>query len=172
MNQDTKDSAVAAIMREPGLDSFLTYLTPEGKMFAGRYRLPGGKLKKGEDCIQTLNRELKEEYKIDLFDIQIHYKKPNVLGGTIFLCSSQKKGEPTRLEKDVGKAEWMSAKEIFESNMVPNCKIAICAYLLDKKPEMIKELYSIITKDQEFLQIATLEAEDLYRRMHDIKKNK
>jgi len=168
MNSDTKDSAVVVILREANLDSFLTYLTPEGKIFAGKYRLPGGKLKKGEDCCCALNRELKEEYNIKLFDIRIHYKKPNVLGGTIFLCSSQKNGEPAPLEKDVGEAEWMNAKEIFESNMVPNCKIAVCAYLLDNKPEAVKELYSIIIKDQEFLQIITTEAEDLHRRIQKL----
>jgi ADP-ribose pyrophosphatase YjhB (NUDIX family) len=166
MSSDTKDSAVVVITREAGLDSFFTYLTPEGKLFAGRYRLPGGKLKPGEDYGSALSRELREEYGVELLDIQLHYKKPNVLGGTIYLCSAQEIGEPTPLEKDVGAVEWKTARGIFESNMVPNCKIALCAYLLDSKPDAIRTWYPIIMNDQEFFKIVTSEATGLYERLN------
>jgi hypothetical protein len=48
-----------------------------------------------------------------------------------------------------------AVKEIFESNMVPNCKIALCAYLLDIKPNMLQELHPLIKRDKELLKIFT-----------------
>jgi len=166
MSSDTQDSAVVVIPREDVLDSFLTYLTPEGKIFAGRYRLPGGKIKLGEGPDQALNRELKEEFGLELFDIHVHHKKPNVLGGTIYLCSARRNGEPTPLEADVGAVEWLSAREIFKSNMVPNCKIAICAYLLDTNPKSAQAVYPIMIEDPEFLKVVTSEAAGLYLRLN------
>jgi 8-oxo-dGTP pyrophosphatase MutT (NUDIX family) len=168
MNSDTKDSSVVVILEGDGLDSFLTYMTPKGKIFEGRYRLPGGKLKSSEDYSDALSRELQEEYGIGLTNIKLHYQKPNVLGGTIFLCSAKRIGKPSPLESDVGEVEWKSAEEIFKSNMVPNCKIALCAYLLDEHPKLIKELKNIVLEDNELLKVLNLEAQILYQRLNKL----
>ena len=162
MSNDSKDSAIVVIPEAKGLDSYLTYLTPEHKRFRGRYRLPGGKLKVREDYESALRRELNEEYGIGLDDLVLHYQKPNVLGGTIYLCSGQRNGSPSPKEPDVGAVEWMDAEKIFSSNMVPNCKIAVYAYLLENNPDLLKKLIPIIYEDNEFLEIIQSEAESLY----------
>ncbi|MBT3408754.1 NUDIX domain-containing protein [Candidatus Woesearchaeota archaeon] len=166
MGEDTKNSAVLVIPQEENSDYFLTYLTPNHKIFAGRFRLPGGKLQSGENYESTLKRELQEEYGIFLANVVLHYQKPNVLGGTIYLCSAQKHGNPIPKESGVGPVLWMNAKQIFESNMVPNCKIAVCAYLLDKNPNSLKKLIPTIFEDKEFLKIITSEAKSLYEKIN------
>jgi hypothetical protein len=165
MNKDTKDSAIAVIPKDERLASFLTYLTPSHKIFGGRYRLPGGKIKVKENYKSTLKRELIEEYDISLYNIKLHYQKPNVLGGTIYLCSAQKNGNPIPKESSVGNVEWMSTQQIFESNMIPNCKIAVCAYLLDTNLESFKKIKPIMYKDQEFLEILSSQADSLSQKI-------
>ncbi len=171
MNKDSKNSVIVVIPQKQHLDSFLTYMTPSHKIFAGRYRLPGGKLKPEENYESALKRELIEEYGVNLDAVVLHYQKPNVLGGTIYLCSAQMIGTPIPKESDVGEVEWLNLEQIFESNMVPNCKIAVCAYLLEKNPNELRRLRPIIYGDQEFLQIITLKAESLYEKINRFVKD-
>ncbi|MFH1608156.1 MAG: hypothetical protein ABIA78_03405 [archaeon] len=99
---------------------------------------------------------------MNLSEIKLLYTKPNVLGGTLYLCGGQRNGDPFQKESDVGIPEWMSAEELFQSNLVPNCKIALYTYLLQEEPGIIFQLHSSIVSDKEFVEHLGNEAKDLY----------
>ncbi|MBU1111330.1 MAG: NUDIX domain-containing protein [archaeon] len=152
MGTDTIDSVLAVLTKEPGLDSYLVYVDPRGKLFAGRYRFPGEKLQQGEDCFQALKRGLPEEFDVKVSDVELLYKKGNVLGGELYLCSGLIDGIPTRKEQDVGEPEWMSASDLFRSNLVPNCKLALYVHLLRTQADTLYGLFYDIEQDQKFVE--------------------
>ena len=58
------DVAVGVLIRPDG--RFLLTSRPEGKVFAGYWEFPGGKLEAGETVEQALRRELHEELGITI----------------------------------------------------------------------------------------------------------
>jgi 8-oxo-dGTP diphosphatase len=60
--------AVGVLIRPDG--SFLLTSRPAGKVYAGYWEFPGGKLEAGESVAQALRRELHEELGIDAEEIQ------------------------------------------------------------------------------------------------------
>jgi 8-oxo-dGTP diphosphatase len=56
--------AVGVLVRADG--AFLLTSRPEGKVYAGYWEFPGGKLEAGESVEQALRRELQEELGIDI----------------------------------------------------------------------------------------------------------
>ncbi|MFM2274648.1 MAG: hypothetical protein RL211_520 [Pseudomonadota bacterium] len=58
------DVAVGILIRPDG--SFLLTTRPEGKVYAGYWEFPGGKLEAGETIEQALKRELLEELGIEI----------------------------------------------------------------------------------------------------------
>lgn len=56
--------AVGVLVRADG--AFLLTTRPEGKVYAGYWEFPGGKLEAGESVEQALRRELHEELGIDI----------------------------------------------------------------------------------------------------------
>lgn len=56
--------AAAVIQRSDG--AFLLAQRPEGKVYAGYWEFPGGKIEPGEDAARALSRELHEELGIDI----------------------------------------------------------------------------------------------------------
>jgi 8-oxo-dGTP diphosphatase len=58
------DVAAAVIQRPDG--AFLLAQRPAGKVYAGYWEFPGGKVEPGEDSTQALSRELHEELGIDV----------------------------------------------------------------------------------------------------------
>jgi 8-oxo-dGTP diphosphatase len=58
------DVAVGILIRPDG--SFLLTTRPEGKVYAGYWEFPGGKLEAGETVEQALKRELLEELGIEI----------------------------------------------------------------------------------------------------------
>jgi 8-oxo-dGTP diphosphatase len=61
--------AVGVLLREDG--AFLLTSRPEGKVYAGYWEFPGGKLESGETVTQALRRELEEEIGITLQDCML-----------------------------------------------------------------------------------------------------
>lgn len=66
-NRPVTEVAVGVLVRPDG--SFLLTSRPEGKVYAGYWEFPGGKLEAGESVPQALSRELHEELGIDALDI-------------------------------------------------------------------------------------------------------
>jgi len=60
--------AVGVLIQPDGL--FLLTSRPEGKVYAGYWEFPGGKLEAGESVAQALRRELHEELGIDALAIE------------------------------------------------------------------------------------------------------
>jgi 8-oxo-dGTP diphosphatase len=58
------DVAVGVLLRPNG--DFLLTSRPEGKVYAGYWEFPGGKLEAGETVVQALQRELHEELGLDI----------------------------------------------------------------------------------------------------------
>ena len=58
------DVAAAVILRPDG--RFLLAQRPAGKVYAGYWEFPGGKVERGEQLTQTLARELHEELGIEV----------------------------------------------------------------------------------------------------------
>ncbi len=62
------DVAVGVLMQSDG--QFLLTSRPEGKVYAGYWEFPGGKLEAGESVEQALRRELQEELGITIGPVQ------------------------------------------------------------------------------------------------------
>ena len=62
------DVAVGVLIDAQG--RFLLTSRPQGKVFAGHWEFPGGKLEAGETVEQALRRELHEELGIDIAAVQ------------------------------------------------------------------------------------------------------
>lgn len=63
------DVAVGVLLRTDG--QFLLTSRPEGKVYAGYWEFPGGKLEAGESVEQALRRELHEELGITIGPVQV-----------------------------------------------------------------------------------------------------
>ena len=94
--------AVGVLLREDG--AFLLTSRPEGKVYAGYWEFPGGKLESGETVTQALRRELEEEIGITLQDctlwktecidyphalVQLNFCKVTQWTGTLEMRESQ-----------------------------------------------------------------------------------
>jgi 8-oxo-dGTP diphosphatase len=65
-DDDIVDVAVGVLIDERG--RFLLTSRPAGKVYAGWWEFPGGKLERGESVVAALARELHEELGIDVVD--------------------------------------------------------------------------------------------------------
>ena len=63
------DVAVGVLMAADG--RFLMTSRPEGKVFAGYWEFPGGKLEANETVAQALKRELFEELGVQIGDVEV-----------------------------------------------------------------------------------------------------
>lgn len=65
------DVAVGVLLQDDG--AFLLTSRPQGKVYAGYWEFPGGKLEAGESVAQALARELSEELglQVDVADVQL-----------------------------------------------------------------------------------------------------
>lgn len=67
-NRPVTEVAVGVLLQADG--SFLLTSRPTGKVYAGYWEFPGGKLEEGESVAQALQRELHEELGIEALEIQ------------------------------------------------------------------------------------------------------
>jgi 8-oxo-dGTP diphosphatase len=68
-NRDVVHVAVGVLIRQDG--AFLLTSRPDGKVYAGYWEFPGGKLEAGESVQQALARELQEELGIDIGPVEV-----------------------------------------------------------------------------------------------------
>ena len=68
-SRDVVEVAVGVLLQPDG--AFLLTSRPEGKVYAGYWEFPGGKLEAGESVVAALRRELYEE-----LDITVHQAIP------------------------------------------------------------------------------------------------
>ncbi len=68
VDRPVTEVAVGVLIQPDG--RFLLTSRPEGKVYAGYWEFPGGKLEIGESVPQALRRELHEELGIDALEIQ------------------------------------------------------------------------------------------------------
>lgn len=69
INRPVVDVAVGVLIRQDG--DFLLTTRPPGKVYAGYWEFPGGKLEAGESVEQALRRELREEIGIEITTTQL-----------------------------------------------------------------------------------------------------
>lgn len=96
------DVAVGVLFDAHG--RFLMTSRPDGKVYAGYWEFPGGKLEAGETVVQALRRELQEElgiciadaqpWKTELIDypharVRLHFCKVHAWSGELEMCERQ-----------------------------------------------------------------------------------
>lgn len=97
-------------------DNKFLILKRKSGIHAKKWCFPGGKSKKGEDIIQTLKREIKEETNLDIKIIkkisEYEYKRPDgkITLGTCFLTISL--GNNLILNKEFENFKWISSKDL------------------------------------------------------------
>ena len=119
INRPVVDVAVGVLIRQDG--DFLLTTRPPGKVYAGYWEFPGGKVELGEPSQQALVRELKEELdvivSVDDFLCTVEYDYPSFhLTMHCFFCTI-KSGELTLIEHKA--AKWLSKSELHSVNWLP-----------------------------------------------------
>jgi A/G-specific adenine glycosylase len=121
---------VAAVIAERG--KFLITQRPAGKLLAGLWEFPGGKVEKGESFIQALQREIMEELTIEIqvgkeiaayphaythFSVLVHAFDCKRKEGRIKACEAQQIAwvKPTELTNyPMGKVDRLIARQVTE----------------------------------------------------------
>lgn len=114
-----KQPSIGATQTEYG-EEFLAVKRGYGR-WKGYWEFPGGKMEKGENAKETLNRELKEELEVEVEDVNflstIHYSYPDFdLTMHCFLC--RMKGEDIIL-KEHEEMRWLEVGKLNTLNWLP-----------------------------------------------------
>lgn len=111
----------------------------------GIYEIPGGNAKKGENVLDALIREIKEETNLDITKVVSYIDQFDYLSGSCKKCRQfnfkvEVKGGPILLtEHDSYK--WMSLKNIEnENNISPEVKHGLLVYKFNEEQKNAKEL--------------------------------
>jgi nucleoside triphosphatase len=117
---------------------------PEGKLFLMRshkwrhmYSVPGGHIELGENMVQALKREVKEETNLDIFDIELithqefifddqFWKKRHFI---FFDYSCKTESKEVILNDEAQDYIWVSLDEVFDLNLDKFTKTAIQRYI-------------------------------------------
>lgn len=116
MNQIT---AVAGILRRG--DAFLAVERPEGKVMAGYWEFPGGKVEQGETPLDALCRELEEELGITevtatFWQTTTHAYAHGAVTLHVFFVTSFA-GEPASLENQ--RLKWATPSSALQLTFLP-----------------------------------------------------
>ncbi|MCC8193184.1 MAG: 8-oxo-dGTP diphosphatase MutT [Deltaproteobacteria bacterium] len=112
-------TAVAGILRRNG--EFLAVRRPEGKVMAGYWEFPGGKIEPGETPFTALRRELEEELGIrvdtaDFWQTSTHAYAHGRVTLHVFLVRTFG-GEPAPMENQ--ELRWVTPQEAQRLNFLP-----------------------------------------------------
>jgi len=110
----------AAVMQRPD-GAFLLAQRPPGKVYAGYWEFPGGKVEPGEDCAHALCRELHEELGVDVQTaypwITRVFTYPHAKVRLNFFRVTRWQGEPQPREKQA--IAWQAFGRSMASPMLP-----------------------------------------------------
>jgi 8-oxo-dGTP diphosphatase len=110
----------AAIIEKPN-GEFLLAQRPPGKVYAGYWEFPGGKLDAGESVASALARELHEELGIDVISsrpwLTLIYSYPHARVRLHFRRVSHWRGEPQ--SREAQQLAWQDPKHVHVSPMLP-----------------------------------------------------
>ena len=119
MSANRVQVAAAVITRDDG--RFLLAQRPAGKVYAGYWEFPGGKIESGETPLGALHRELHEELGIDVEHaypwITRDYDYPHAAVRLRFFRVTGWHGEPHG--KEAQSFAWQSAREVSVSPLLP-----------------------------------------------------
>lgn len=109
---------VNAIIKNQTEDRFLIIKRKRGdKIHSGKWAFPGGLVKRGEDLIEALKREIKEETGLRIKNnfkkiSEYGYKRPNneVTFGICFSCTSY--GDDIISDKEIADFAWIKPYEL------------------------------------------------------------
>lgn len=111
---------VAAVIQREGGD-FLLAQRPAGKVYAGYWEFPGGKVERGESAVHAVRRELHEELGIDVAQaypwLTRDYDYEHAAVRLRFFRITQWRGEPHGREAQ--QLAWQSAGALTVSPMLP-----------------------------------------------------
>lgn len=133
-NRRVVDVAVGVLMAPDG--AFLLTSRPAGKVYAGYWEFPGGKLEAGETVEQALRRELQEEigvtigaapiWKVSMVDyphalVRLHFCKVRDWSGELQMREGQRSSWqtlPVRCEPVLAGTlpvlEWLAAEQMWQ----------------------------------------------------------
>ncbi|SBW02807.1 NUDIX domain protein (fragment) [uncultured delta proteobacterium] len=112
-------TAVAGVLRREG--TFLAVRRPEGKVMAGYWEFPGGKIEAGETPLEALRRELEEELGITdvaagFWQTMTHTYDHGTVTLHVFLVDGFR-GEPASLENQ--ELAWTTPTDAARLNFLP-----------------------------------------------------
>ena len=107
---------VTSLIKNPSQDKFLIVKRkPSSKIHPSLWMCPGGKSKKGEDVLETLKREVKEETNLEISNLKkiSEYEYPRPDGKITFgLCySSISNTEEVKLNEELEESKWITKEE-------------------------------------------------------------
>lgn len=119
MSDNRVEVAAAVITRDDG--RFLLAQRPAGKVYAGYWEFPGGKIESGESSLAALQRELHEELGIEVENaypwITRDYDYPHAAVRLRFLRVTGWHGDPH--SKEGQSFAWQSARDITVAPLLP-----------------------------------------------------
>ena len=116
--------AITAVIKNATGDKFLIIKRSKNEIaYPGKWAFPGGKVEKGQDILQTLQREVKEEVGLEIENYKRYLKdytfvRPddhNVVG---FCFLVRAKSEAVQISPDFEDFKWITPQELSNFNHI------------------------------------------------------
>ena len=105
--------------------------------FPGKWTIPGGKAERGEEILQTLTKEIKEEVNLDINDKVEFLSNYNFIRpdnyhvvGLCFICKY--KSGKVILEKGLADYKWVDGDGYKKYDLIPGVKKDLDKFFVDK----------------------------------------
>jgi len=117
--------AITALIKNKEGTKFLVVKRSKKEIaYPKKWSLPGGKLEKGEDVLETLKREVLEEVGLEIKDSKKYLKdftfiRPDGYNVVGFSFEVTAKSENVNLSKDFEDYKWVSPEELMKLDYIP-----------------------------------------------------